>query len=122
MNLLTRLLDSKIDHDDMSCDLNTQHITNVTTEKFDHLNRFLRLWKKTSLTFEELDACIQCTAIGDGKIDENFAWQFHAFLQLKDRFGLDVFPLLALYEDIQTSKAMIIYTTTFFRINKLLIR
>src|SRR5262249_48131186 len=103
LDFINPTLDSKIDHDDLSCDLNTQHITNVTTEKFDHFNRFLRLWKKTSLTFEELDACIQCPAIGNGTLDTNFAWQFHAFLQLKDRFDLDVFPLLALYEDIQTS-------------------
>ncbi len=34
---------------------------------------------------QELDACIQCPAIGNGVIDPNFAWQLHHFLQLKDR-------------------------------------
>ncbi len=116
LEFINPVLDSKIDHDNLSCDLNTQHITNVITptlNKFDRFNRFLRLWKKTSLTFEELDACIRCSKIGDGKINETFAWQFHAFLQLKDRLDLDVFPLLSLYEDIQTTGNDNLYNSLF---------
>ncbi len=30
LQFINPLLDSKIDHDDISCDLDTQHITNVT--------------------------------------------------------------------------------------------
>ena len=44
-------LDSKIDHDDMSCDLNTQHITNVTTEKFDHSQSLLKIMEKDIINF-----------------------------------------------------------------------
>lgn len=116
LKFINPALDSKIDNDDLSCDLNTKHITNVTQtpiNKFDLIHRFLRMWKKTSFTMQELDACIQCKAIGDGKIDANFAWQFHAFLQLKDRLALDVFPLLALYEDIQTSGDDSLYNNLF---------
>ena len=113
LEFINPLLDSKIDHDDLSCDLDTQHITNVSIEKFDHIHRFLRLWKKTSFTLQELDACIRCPHIGDGKIDATFAWQFHAFLQLKDRLDLDVFPLLAFYEDIQHNGDDNLYNSLF---------
>ncbi len=113
LQFINPLADSKIDHDDLSCDLDTQHITNVSAEKFDHIHRFLRLWKKTSFTLQELDACIQCIAIGNGNIDEGFAWQLHHFLQLKDRFDLDVFPLLAFYEDIQNSGDDNLYNDLF---------
>ncbi|PWT71279.1 MAG: hypothetical protein C5B59_18405 [Bacteroidetes bacterium] len=109
--------DSKIDHDDLSCDLNKQHITNVTSQKFDHLHRFIRLWKKTTLTMEELDACIQCPALHtDGinppviEIDPLFAWQFHHFLELTD---WTIFPLLAFYEDIQTTGDDSLYNSLF---------
>jgi hypothetical protein len=113
LQFINPLADSKIDHDDLSCDLDKQHITNVSAEKFDHTHRFLRLWEKTSFTLQELDACIQCPAIGNGSIDPNFAWQFHAFLQLKDRLDMDVFPLLAFYEDIQSSGDDNLYNNLF---------
>ena len=113
LQFINPLKDSKIDHDNLSCDLDKQHITNVLAEKFDHLHRFLRLYKKLSFTMQELDACIQCPAIGNGKIDPNFAWQLHHFLQLKNRLDLEVFPLLAFYEDINSSGDDNLYNSLF---------
>ena len=113
LQFINPLSDSKIDHDDISCDLDKQHITNVSAEKFDHLHRFLRLYKKLSITMQELDACIQCIAIGNKVIDPNFAWQLHHFLQLKDRLDLEVLPLLAFYEDISSTGDDNLYNSLF---------
>src|SRR5262249_46815034 len=51
--------DSVIVNDDLSCDTNKKHINNLTVAKFDIIHRFLRLWRKTSLTLQELDAMVQ---------------------------------------------------------------
>jgi Tc toxin complex TcA C-terminal TcB-binding domain/Neuraminidase-like domain/Salmonella virulence plasmid 28.1kDa A protein len=107
------LADSKIDHDTILCDLNTQHITHVTATKFDQIHRFLRLFKKLDLTMQELNACIQCPAIGGGKLDPAFARQLHCFLQLKSSFDLDIFPLLALYENIFSTGDDNLYNSLF---------
>jgi hypothetical protein len=61
----------------------------------------------------ELNACIQCPAIGNGKIDPNFAWQLHHFLQLQNKLGLEVLPLLAFYEDINSSGDDNLYNNLF---------
>ena len=113
LQFINPLGDSKIDHDDISCDLNKQHITNVSAQKFDHLHRFLRLYKKLSITMQELDACIQCSVIGNKLIDPNFAWQLHHFLQLKDRLDQEVFSLLAFYEDINSKGDDNLYNSLF---------
>lgn len=113
LQFINPLGDSKIDHVDLSCDLNKQHITNVTAQKFDHLHRFLRLYKKLSMSMQELDACIQCAAIGNKLVDPNFAWQLHHFLKLKDLLDLEVFPLLAFYENINTAGSDNLYDSLF---------
>jgi peptidoglycan hydrolase-like protein with peptidoglycan-binding domain len=106
--------DIQIIHDNlMTCDLNNKHVNNLSPPKFDHIHRFLRLWKKTTLTMQELDACIQCPAIGAGKVDAHFACQFHHFLQLKERLGLDVFPLLAFFQSIDTNGDDCLYNRLF---------
>ncbi|MDN3657127.1 neuraminidase-like domain-containing protein [Ferruginibacter paludis] len=113
LQFINPLKDSKIDHDDVSCDLDKQHITNVSPTKFDRIHRFLRLFKKLSFRMEELDACIQCPAIGNGKLDTSFAWQLHHLLQLKNRLDLEIFPLLAFYEDIQSTGEDNLYNNLF---------
>jgi hypothetical protein len=113
LQCINPLGDSKIDHDDLSCDLDKQHITNVSPEKFDHIHRFLRLWKKLSFTMQELDACVSCPEIGNGNIDPWFAWQLHHFLLLKNRLDLEVFPLLAFYDDISSNGDDNLYISLF---------
>ncbi len=113
LQFINPLKDSKIDHDDLSCDLNKQHITNVSATKFDRVHRFLRLFKKLSFSMEELDACIQCPAIGNGKLDALFVWQLHHLLQLKNRVDMELFPLLAFYENIQTTGENNLYNSLF---------
>jgi hypothetical protein len=68
-------LDSLIVNDDLSCDTNKKHVNNLTQAKFDIIHRFLRLWKKTTLTLEELDAIVQAPALGNGAITADLAWK-----------------------------------------------
>lgn len=106
-------LDSLIQHDDLSCDTDKQHITNLTPAKFDHMHRFIRLWKKTSLQMQELDAMIQSSTIGNGKIDGNLAVELQHFLQLQKTWSLDVFQLLSFYQNIDTNGTDNLYNQLF---------
>ncbi|TAM93904.1 MAG: hypothetical protein EPN39_18955, partial [Chitinophagaceae bacterium] len=105
--------DSVIEHDDLSCDTDKQHITNLTPTKFDHLHRFIRLWKKTSLQITELDAIIQSPAIGNSNIDGNLAVQLKDFLQLQNARSLDAFQLLSFYQDIDSNESDSLYNQLF---------
>lgn len=97
--------DSVIVSDDLSCDTNKKHISNFTPTKFDIIHRFLRLWKKTTLTLEELDAIVQAPTLGNGAILPTLAWQLQAFLHLQRLWSFSVFQLLALYQNIDTTAA-----------------
>lgn len=106
-------LDSVIEHDDLSCDTDKQHIINLTPVKFDHIHRFLRLWKKTSLQMTELDAIIQSASLGNGKIDGHLAVELQNFLQLQNTWSLDAFDLLSFYQDIDNSNNDSLYFQLF---------
>ena len=101
LQFINPLKDSVIDHDDLSTDTTTQRITNLTTTKLDAIHRFLRLWRKTSLTMAELDAII--TGIGQGKIDAKFAWTLQHFLWLQQALQINAFQLLAFYQNLEAN-------------------
>jgi hypothetical protein len=105
-------LDSIISSDDLSCDTDKKHVTNLTS-KYDTIHRFLRLWKKTGLTLEELDAIVQSPALGGGAIQPPLAWQLHRFLELMKLWTLSAFELLAFYGDIDTGSSDDLYEQLF---------
>lgn len=102
--------DTKILHDDLSCDTGKQYLTNLTPGKFDAIHRFLRLKSKVSFTQQELDALIK--AFGN-KIDSNFAWQLHHFLSVQRMLSVDIFQLLAFYSELHTTGAEPLYDALF---------
>jgi hypothetical protein len=95
--------DSVIVNDDLSCDTNKKHISNLTAAKFDLIHRFIRLWRKTALTLEELDAIVQATAAGNGAITADLAWKLQQFLQQQAIWSLSAFQYLAFFQDLDTS-------------------
>ena len=97
------------------CNIAELLIANVTSQKMDAINRFVRLWNKlnlvTTISMHELDLCINCTSIGNGAIDIPFAEKMYYFLQLMDQMTWTATQTIVLYQDIDTSTN--IYDSTF---------
>jgi Tc toxin complex TcA C-terminal TcB-binding domain/Neuraminidase-like domain len=81
--------------------------------RLDAVNRFLRLWPKTNLSMQELDACLISASIGKRQLDENAAIQLQYFLQLMNQFGLSAMQLLSFYQDIDTNSVDCLYNQLF---------
>jgi hypothetical protein len=121
-----------------SCDTNKMNITNLLKESYlyagsavvlptppappptllkltrlDALNRFLRLWPKTGLTMNELDACLVADHVGARLLDENTAVQLQHFLQLMNKLSLSAMQLLSFYQAIDTSSVNCLYNQLF---------
>ncbi len=107
------VLDSLIVNDDLSCDTNKKHVNNLTQPKFDIIHRFLRLWSKTTLTLEELDAIVQAPALGNGVITADLAWKLQYFLQLQKLWGFTAFQYLAFFQNIDTTGTDNLYNSLF---------
>ncbi len=105
--------DSVIVNDDLSCDTNKKHINNLTPAKFDIIHRFLRLWKKTTLTLEEVDAVVQAPALGNGNITADLAWKLQYLLQIKKLWSLFPLQYLAFFGDIDTTGTDSLYDKLF---------
>src|ERR1051326_580216 len=105
--------DSIISNDDLSCDSDKKHVTNLTPAKFDIIHRFLRLWRKTTLSLEELDAIVQSPKLGAGAITPPLAWQLHHFLELMKLWSLSAFELLAFFGNIDTDSSDDLYDQLF---------
>lgn len=105
--------DTVIEHDDLSCDTDKQHLTNLTPTKFDRFHRFIRLWRKTSLEMAELDAIIQSAAVGQGKIDGNLAVGLQYFLQLQGAWSLGPLQLLSFFQAIDSNGNNSLYNQLF---------
>jgi hypothetical protein len=105
--------DSMIANDDLSCDTSKKQITNVTATKFDLVHRFLRLWRKTTLGLEELDAIVQATALGASAIDPRLAWQLHHFLVLAAEWSLSPIQLLTFFAPLPIAGTAPLYHELF---------
>jgi hypothetical protein len=105
--------DSLIQNDDLSCDTNKKHITNLTAAKFDAIHRFLRLWRKTSMTLEELDAVVRAPAAGNGDIAPALAWRLQHFTEIQKRWSLTVFQCLAFFQNLDTTGTDNLYNSLF---------
>lgn len=79
-----------------SCSLKAQEITNLSLNKFDGINRFIRLWRKTGWEMWELDLILRSNKTGETlKYIKNFR-------ELQKRLSLPVEVLLTFYGDINT--------------------
>ncbi|SOE87376.1 virulence plasmid A protein [Burkholderia sp. YR290] len=105
--------DSVIVNDDLSCDTNKKHINNLTAAKFDFIHRFLRLWNKTTLTLEALDAMVQSPALGKGVITPDLAWKLQYFVKIQTLWSLSPFQYLAFFGDIDTLAEDNLYDSLF---------
>lgn len=97
------------------CNIDELYITNMTSQKMDSINRFVRLWNKfnvlTTISMHELDLCINCPSIGSGSLNIAFAEQMFYFLQLMNQLSLSATQTIVFYQDIDTSTN--IYDSTF---------
>ncbi len=105
--------DSIILNQDLSCDTDKKQITSLNPAKFDAIHRFLRLWRKTSLSMEELDALVQAPALGNGNISPTLAYELHHFLFLQQLWGLSAFQYLAFFQTIDTTATDDLYDQLF---------
>jgi Tc toxin complex TcA C-terminal TcB-binding domain/Neuraminidase-like domain/Salmonella virulence plasmid 28.1kDa A protein len=105
--------DSMIVNDDLTCDTNKKHVSNLTPTKYDMIHRFLRLWKKTSFTLEELDAIVQAPALGNGAITPDLAWKLQYFIQLTNLWSFSAFQYLAFFQNLDTTSADNLYDSLF---------
>lgn len=79
---------SRIDHQDSSCDLDKKTITALDQAKLDRIQRFLRLWRKLSgWALWELDLVLRALAIGNGALDGATLVALFHFARLKERLG-----------------------------------
>ncbi|HMH24879.1 MAG TPA: hypothetical protein VK563_24055, partial [Puia sp.] len=92
--------DTVIEHDDLSSDTTKARITNLTPAKFDNIHRFLRLWRKTTLTMDELDSIIMAPLLGNRVLTAKTALQLQQFMLLQQRLDLTAFELLAFYQNL----------------------
>ncbi len=99
------------------CNTALMVITNMTSEKFDHVNRFLRLWNKlnlfSTLSMKELDNCIMSQALGKGSLNLPFAEYMFYFLQLMKQMNLSATQILTFYQNIDTSLDNNLYQQLF---------
>ncbi|MEO6933301.1 MAG: hypothetical protein ABI151_16835, partial [Chitinophagaceae bacterium] len=100
-----------------ACNTAAMVITAMTNDKYDRVNRFIRLWNKlntlTSISMKELDACIMNAQIGKRKMDGVFAVSIYFFLQLMDQMTLTATQLLIFYQDIDTTGTSDLYQQLF---------
>jgi Tc toxin complex TcA C-terminal TcB-binding domain/Neuraminidase-like domain/Salmonella virulence plasmid 28.1kDa A protein len=105
--------DSVIVSDDLSCDTNKKHVNNLAPTKFDNIHRFLRLWRKTTFTLQEMDAVVQAAALGNNTITPDLAWKLQYFLQQQKLWSLSAFQYLAFFGDIDTTGTDNLYNSLF---------
>ena len=100
------------------CNIAELVIANVTSQKMDAINRFVRVWNKlnvvTTISMHELDLCINCVSIGNGVIDMAFAEKMYYFLQLMDQMTWTATQTIVLYQNIDTSTNT--YDSTFINL------
>jgi hypothetical protein len=107
------LQDSVIVSDDLSCDTNKKHVNNLTPAKFDIVHRFLRLWRKTTLTLQEMDAVVQAAALGNGGITPDLGWKLQYLLQQQKLWSLSTFQYLPFFGDVDITGTDSLYDSLF---------
>ncbi len=105
--------DSLIVSNDLSCDLTKKNISNLGNDKLDHIHRFLRLWKKTTLSFTDLDACIMAKGKNLGLLVPNQAVLIENILKLCNSLSLNISQVLCFYQDMDSGGNDSLYNQLF---------
>ncbi|MBA3542770.1 MAG: hypothetical protein H0T79_24345, partial [Deltaproteobacteria bacterium] len=100
---ITRSQTLVIVNDDLSCDTRKKHVAYLDAAAFDLIHRMLRLWRKTGLTLDEVDAIIQAPGLGNAAITPKLAWRLHGFLELAATWSLAPIQLLAFFGPLHAS-------------------
>ncbi|CAG0978769.1 MAG: peptidoglycan-binding protein [Candidatus Methanoperedens sp.] len=90
-----------------SCNTETQHLVNLSVDKFDQIHRFLRLWRHTDWKMWELDLLIRSAKVGNSKIDADTLVRLKQFRQVQEKIGLAFEPALSFYHQINTEVRVI---------------
>ncbi|HSR10696.1 MAG TPA: neuraminidase-like domain-containing protein, partial [Thermodesulfobacteriota bacterium] len=85
-----------------NCDLDAQKVENLSMDRLDRMNRFLRLWKKTGLKLWELDLLLMQGSVGKGVLDGAFLIQLRKFEELRKMLKLNVEECAALFGAMNT--------------------
>ena len=89
---------------DLLCDLTTKTLQSLDVNALDRFHRFLRLWHKLGWQMWEVDLVIQHPALGNGRLDANFALNLYPFMRIKDKLGsLTVEQLGAFWGNLNTT-------------------
>ena len=101
----------------VDCNTADMHISAMSVEKFDRINRFIRLWNKlnalTTISMAELNACYMSPVIGPGMVPDLFPVNLYYFLQVMSLMNLSATQALALYQDIGTTGDNSLYAQLF---------
>lgn len=89
------------------CSTSTQRITNLTIDRYNRIQRFLRLWRHSTWTIWELDILLQngvisVTETTSDPINENTIINLMLFAELQKKFKLSVEELLTFWGNINT--------------------
>jgi hypothetical protein len=85
-----------------NCDLDLQRVKNLSVQRLDKMNRFLRLWKKTGLELWEFDLLLMAPSIGDGSLNQTFLIRLRQFEELRKALKLGVEACAALFGPLNT--------------------
>lgn len=95
--------DIVIQHNNLDADVTTQKLINLDGTKLDAMHRFLRLWRKTTFSLQEMDAIIMAAKMGAGAIPVKLPYFIHLLTNLQQKLQLSVFEVLAFYQNIDTT-------------------
>lgn len=105
--------DSAIVHTDTSCNTEQKKISNLTNDKLDRINRFIRLWRKTGWQMWELDQVLMNVKIGNGILNDAFLIQLKRFDELRKILNLKQEEALAYFGDLNILDAKSVYYKLF---------
>lgn len=91
---------SKIERPIDTCDTELQAVINLTLPKFDLMQRFIRLWRKTGWKMWELDLLIRNAKIGSNVINGDTLANLKRFKQLQEKLRLPFETILAFFGEI----------------------
>jgi hypothetical protein len=107
-----------------SCNINTVRLVHldgspVEVEEYDHIHRFIRLWRKLGWTIDETDKALigLIKPEGNREINPDLLHQFVAVKKLSDLTGLELIKLLSFWTDISTVGEKSLYKRLFLTHN-----
>ncbi|MDY6903371.1 MAG: neuraminidase-like domain-containing protein [Thermodesulfobacteriota bacterium] len=84
------------------CDLSNQTVDNLSLDRLDRMNRFLRLWYRTGMELWTLDLLISHPAVGNGVLDDQCLIKLKQFDALRNELDLESEALAAFFGPINT--------------------